>query len=356
MNRKNIVLIVVLVLIVVSIIILQNNSYTPSDQVNVKTIKTNSSAANEKSLKYPYAIELGKSDGFINTDNISISDYVGKKVILVDFWTYSCINCQRTLPYLTSWYDKYKDQGLIIIGVHTPEFEFEKNYDNVKKAVEKYEIKYPVVLDNGYETWSAYKNHYWPRKYLIDIDGFIVYDHIGEGGYAETEKKIQELLEERKTRLGLDTKIDQDIVQPNVSDTEFNMIQTPEIYFGYDFSRNQMGNAEGYKANEIVNYKLPLSYLPNKFYMKGNWLNNPDNLESSEDGEIVLSYSAKNVNLVAGADKSVKISVYIDDKFVQNLTVSDYDLYKVYSAKEYGKHTIKIKTASGLRAYTFTFG
>ena len=90
--------------------------------------------------------------------------------------------------------------------------------------------------------------------------------------------------------------------------------------------------------------------------MKGNWLNNPDNLESSEDGEIVLSYSAKNVNLVAGADKSVKISVYIDDKFVQNLTVSDYDLYKVYSAKEYGKHTIKIKTASGLRAYTFTFG
>src|SRR3989344_3502091 len=143
---------------------------------------------------YPRARDLVSPEGYINTDNITLAELVGKKVILVDFWTYSCINCQRTQPYLNAWYEKYRAAGLEIIGVHTPEFEFEKNYENVKRAVEKAGIKYPVVQDNDYATWQAYGNRYWPRKYLIDIDGYIVYDHIGEGGYEETERKIQELL------------------------------------------------------------------------------------------------------------------------------------------------------------------
>src|SRR3989338_2998501 len=142
----------------------------------------------EKSKQYQLAKEITTPDGFINTDDkpIILNDLIGKKVILMDFWTYSCINCQRTTPYLNSWYEKYKDAGLEIIGMHTPEFDFEKKYENVEKAVKQFGIKYPVVLDNDRATWQAYKNYYWPHKYLIDIDGFIIYDHIGEGGYAET--------------------------------------------------------------------------------------------------------------------------------------------------------------------------
>lgn len=161
-----------------------------------------SSRAKSKAAQHPRALEISTPDGFINTDRIAVGDLLGKKVILLDFWTYSCINCQRTIPHLNAWYEKYRDQGLVIIGIHTPEFEFEKQYENVLAAVKKFGIAYPVVLDNNYSTWQAYKNRYWPRKYLIDIDGFVVYDHIGEGAYKETERKIQELLAERARVLG----------------------------------------------------------------------------------------------------------------------------------------------------------
>ena len=156
----------------------------------------------QKSSKYKIAPDLSSVDGYINTDNlpITISQYKGKKVVLLSIWTYSCINCQRTLPYLNSWYTKYEDKGLVIIGLHTPEFAFEKVQKNVEDAVKKYDINYPVVLDNDFSTWNAYENRYWPRKYLIDIDGFIVYDHAGEGDYDVTEKAIQQALLERNAR------------------------------------------------------------------------------------------------------------------------------------------------------------
>src|SRR3989344_7615215 len=131
--------------------------------------------------------EIVNPSGFVNTDGITVGSQVGKKVVLVDFMTYSCINCQRTFPYLNAWYKKYKDQGLEIIGIHTPEFAFEKDIENVREAMKRFGIMHPVVLDNDYATWRAYGNRFWPRKYLIDIHGDIVYDHIGEGAYEETE-------------------------------------------------------------------------------------------------------------------------------------------------------------------------
>ena len=137
------------------------------------------------------APEITKPAGIINTVSITTDEFRGKKVILIDFWTYSCINCQRTLVYIEGWYQKYKDKGLVIIGIHTPEFGFEKEIENVQNAVKQFKLTYPVVLDNDYGTWHAFANSYWPRKYLIDIEGNIVYDHIGEGGYEETEKEIQ---------------------------------------------------------------------------------------------------------------------------------------------------------------------
>jgi thiol-disulfide isomerase/thioredoxin len=128
--------------------------------------------------QFKLAPELTKISGYINSNPITLADLKGK-VILVDFWTYSCINCIRTIPYLNAWYEKYADDGLVIVGVHTPEFEFEKDYNNVKAAVEKFGIKYPVALDNEKQTWNTYENRYWPRKYLIDSEGYIRYDHIG---------------------------------------------------------------------------------------------------------------------------------------------------------------------------------
>ncbi len=150
------------------------------------------------------APEIVKPSGFINTDGkpITLGELKGKKVVLVSFWTYSCINCQRTLPYLNTWYEKYKDQGLEIVSIHTPEFAYEHILKNVEDEVfNTYNIKYPVVLDNDYRTWKAFGNRYWPRKYLIDIDGYIVYDHIGEGAYTETETEIQKALKELSERV-----------------------------------------------------------------------------------------------------------------------------------------------------------
>ncbi|MBI4121430.1 MAG: redoxin domain-containing protein, partial [Candidatus Ryanbacteria bacterium] len=163
--------------------------------------KVNIISKAEKARQFEEAKEISSPDAFINTSGISIGELVGKKVILIDFWTYSCINCQRTQPYLNAWYKKYRDQGLEIIGIHTPEFEFEKKLENVQEAVRQAGIQYPVALDNDYSTWTAYKNRFWPRKYLIDIDGYIIYDHAGEGAYDETERKIQEALLERAMRL-----------------------------------------------------------------------------------------------------------------------------------------------------------
>jgi cytochrome c biogenesis protein CcdA/thiol-disulfide isomerase/thioredoxin len=150
-----------------------------------------------KTLSQGKYIELSGIEGYLNTggQKIRIADYVGKKVILLSIMTYSCVNCQRTVPYLNQWYSKYEDQGLVIIGIHTPEFAYEKNIDNVKKElVGNQGVRFPVVLDNEYSTWNSYSNHYWPHRYIIDLSGNIIYDHIGEGAYAETEAVLQQEL------------------------------------------------------------------------------------------------------------------------------------------------------------------
>ena len=151
---------------------------------------------------YPY-IDFVNPTGFVNSEPFKLADLVGKKVILVKFTTYSCINCQNTYPYVIDWYEKYKEKGLEIVFVHTPEFAFEHKIENVSTAMTEEGITFPVVLDNNYETWRAYGNRYWPRMYLVDIYGNIVYDHRGEGAYAVTEAKIKQLLAERAELLAI---------------------------------------------------------------------------------------------------------------------------------------------------------
>src|SRR5918995_1526721 len=256
--------------------------------------------------QFKKAPEFKKVTGYINTKPISLADLKGK-VVLVDFWTYSCINCIRTIPYLVGWNEKYADKGLVIVGVHSPEFEFEKNIDNVKAAVQKFGIKYPVIQDNGKGTWNAYENRYWPRKYIVDNEGYIRYDHIGEGGYAETEKVIRSLLAERAAQTGisainLDTNTNT-TTPKNVQSVDFTKVKTPELFFGYEFARAPLGNSEGFKPNQTVTYSVPQrsDLKPNTIYLIGDWKNNADNMElQSDTGRIALAYSAKSVNIVAG--------------------------------------------------------
>jgi len=174
--------------------LVKEETTTPAPLLGVPTAKMK-----ESTKQFIPVPEITLPAGYINTNNLpfTIGEHIGKSIILVDFWTYGCINCQRTLPYLNKWHATYGDKGLVIIGIHTPEFAYERVKENVEEATRRFGVQYPVVLDNAYGTWGAFKNNYWPRKYLINMDGNIVYDHIGEGAYADIETKIQELLLER---------------------------------------------------------------------------------------------------------------------------------------------------------------
>lgn len=322
--------------------------------------------------QFKKAPEFTGITSYINTNATELSDLKGK-VVLVDFWTYSCINCIRTLPYLVDWNHKYSDKGLVIVGVHSPEFEFEKNIDNVKQAVTRFGIKYPVLLDNDHGTWNAFQNSYWPRKYLVDSEGYIRYDHIGEGGYVETENAIKNLLSERSNQQSIEiSNINQTkLTVPGAQSVDFNQIKTPELYFGYQYARAQLGNIEGFNPDRTVNYTIPTSNLKsNVIYLQGLWKNNPDSMELvGPDGKIILSYSSKSVNIVAGGKG--EISVKEDGKNTQTnnpfkgneldtegkLNIDGQRLYNIAEHGDYGSHHIEIKAkGSGFKLYTFTFG
>ncbi len=369
MSSKKITLIFVTILIIGAIYYLQMQKSSPQkDKETILVQQDKSARINLKQYQYSPAYELQDIAGYLNTNNktISIQENIGKKVILIDFWTYTCINCQRTIPYINDWWKKYEDKGLLIIGVHTPEFEFEKEKNNVENAIKEFNIKYPVVQDNNFGTWNSYSNRYWPAKYLIDIDGFIVYKHFGEGNYEEAEKKIQELLKERSQVLQEKIDMNDSTVSPELEKTEFNKILTPEIYFGYNFAqdRNFLGNKEGLSPNEEVKYNLPskTEREENYAYLEGTWYNEKDFMElRSETGSITLKYNAKNVNIVAGsADQknSVNLISSIDNnqENKKSIEVKDQKLYNLIQGDSYGKHEILIETKKGLRIYTFTFG
>ncbi len=318
-------------------------------------------AAGLGSSQYPLAPELAGITGYINApDNLTMASLRGK-VVLLDFWTYSCINCIRTIPYLESWQEKYGKDGLVVLGVHSPEFDFEKNIGNVRAAVQKFGITYPVVLDSNHATWDAYGNQYWPHDYLIDASGRVRFDHIGEGGYNETESEIVQLLSEARN-----STVEMNMTAPNATGVDFQQIATPEIYFGNSFRRESLGNAQPAFAGQEFNVSFPAGGLvPNVPYLEGSWINNADSLQlAGSNGSVELQYSAKSVNIVAGSQNSSAVSVFIDGKPVPcqdsgaaACAITGQRLYTLYQAQGYGSHTIKFDVSgSGFRLYTFTFG
>lgn len=313
------------------------------------------------------APELRGLSDYINAEKSLTLESLRGKVVIVDFWTYSCINCIRTLPYLNDWHEKYSDKGLVIIGVHSPEFEFEKDFENVKKAVEKYAINYPVVLDNDFSTWRAYNNRYWPHKFLVDADGYIRYDHIGEGGYDETEQQIVKLLQER------DASVQMDNSQPAADSPDFSKIKTSEVYLGFDFARQPLGNPEGFVPNQTVSYSFPASFESNLAYLDGEWENKGGFVKLvSQTGKVALRFSAQKANIVAGGLQESKLTIKLDSQLVAQINtgsdvvfengvaivnVNDQKLYNLVSTIDYSEKLLELDVnGPGFELYTFTFG
>lgn len=284
---------------------------------------------------------------WINSEPLTLEELRGQ-VVLVDFWTYTCINCIRTLPYLKEWHDKYSEQGLTIVGVHSPEFEFEKLLANVQQAASDYELEYPIIQDNDFAIWRAYNNRYWPAKYLIDANGYIRYTHFGEGKYVETENAIRELLNEAP--------IDK------AEATQIRKTQTPEIYLGYDRAEHYLKENELVldRSKEYEPFLQNLSQIPNDgVVLEGSWIIQPENITATQDkAKLYLNYLAKNIFLVLTPPDSGQgtVKVTIGGKVIETLTITQDDKYDIYLGDESKRGILELEFSEGVSAFAFTFG
>lgn len=273
---------------------------------------------------------------WINSEPLNLP--IKGHVVLIDFWTYSCINCLRTLPYLKEWYQKYKDQGLIVVGVHSPEFEFEKNLDNVKAAVKRLSIAYPVALDNHFATWQAYNNLYWPAHYLIDQEGKIRYTHFGEGAYMETENAIRNLLH-----------------LPMLSEKEKkgpSSPLTPETYLGYARAESYVETIHPDQVH-TYSYDMPLSL--NQVALKGDFIVEKEKVTAQKKASLQLKFLAKEVYLVLSGPTGAKVLSQLDSEPPNEITLDGQRLYTV-AKSDYGSHLLTLTLSPGISAYAFTFG
>ena len=297
---------------------------------------------------------------WLNTNPLTISSLRGK-VVLVDFWTYTCINCIRTLPYVASWYEKYKSQGLVVVGVHTPEFEFEKKTANVEAAIKQYNIHYPVAQDNNYSTWNAFNNQYWPAKYLVDAKGNIRYTHFGEGEYDSTEKAIQQLLAEAGNKVGTD-------ILDIPDQTPKNRL-SPETYLGS--RRMEFFYPNGSLADGKQTLTLRKTIPVHTFSLGGEWTITPEYAESGKNATLAYNFIANKVFLVlapTGKDPvRVRVSldgIVVDDKVAGNdvkngiITIDSDRLYNLIDLEgQGGNHVLLLEFQSGnAQAFAFTFG
>ena len=350
---------------------------------NITTMKLNATQFQQiDKTQFMKAPEIAQISGYINTPNnnspITLSSLKGK-VVLLYIWTYTCINSIRPMPYIDNWNQKYSDKGLVTVGVHSPEFQFEKNFTNVNDAVQRFGIKYPVILDSDRGTWNAYRNNYWPRYYLIDTQGYIRYDHIGEGDYDQIEKSIQSLLAERAALMGAKeisfNAQPTTIIKPeSLYYVDLSQNMTPEIYIGYNTARAPLGNPEGFKPDQTVSYSIPstTNFDPHIAYLQGKWKNNPDNMElQSDTGRIVLAYYGKSVNIIAGGkgegvvfnDEGAAASLTSNNSPGEDLSsdgsfrIDGQRLYNLAIHNNYTAHSIVIDVkGKGFQFYTFTFG
>jgi len=287
-----------------------------------------------------------------NSPPLQLSQLKGK-VVLVDFWTYSCINCLRTLPYVEQWYQAYADKGFVVIGVHTPEFAFEHVAANVQAAVKSNKITYPVALDNNHQTWDAFGNNSWPADYLIDKAGNVRNVHLGEGDYGKTEAAIQALLGEKAP------------LRTAGAGVPFNQNQTPETYFGSDRQMNFVGSP--ILANGLNTYTPGSGLQPDQWTLGGHWQEAGDKITSAgTNSTLTFHVQSKDVYVVAGSETGQSQAVGVGlanggtdfgaDAVNGQVNIAGARLYHIVSLKQYGDTTVTLTVPAGVSLYTFTFG
>ena len=306
---------------------------------------------------------------WLNSPPLTSAELRGK-VVLVDFWTYSCINCIRTIPYVRAWAEKYKDQGLVVIGVHAPEFAFEKNVDNVKKAIGDFKIGYPVAIDNDYRIWRAFENNYWPAHYLIDAKGQIRYQHFGEGNYPQTEQAIQDLLHEAGSDMAQGAPVVPDAKGAEAS-PDLGDIRSGETYVGYKQATGFV-SPEGLTADAPADYSIANPDL-NQWGLAGTWTICPEQASLDKaGGGISYRFSARDLHLVlrpAADGKPIRFQVTVDGKApgadhgsdidaAGNGTVAATKLYQlVRQSGDVTARNFEIRFLDpGVQAYALTFG
>ena len=337
------------------------------------------------------APELRGIESWINSEPLTLEGLRGK-VVLIDFWTYTCVNCLRTLPFLKEWHDKYSDNGLVIIGVHAPEFEFEKVRQNVVDAMETEGIEWAVAQDNDFRTWRAFDNHFWPAKYLIDKDGYVRYSHFGEGEYVETEEQIRSLLGEAgfsvsgveagdESRRAIDFR-----AYTNDAATRI----TRELYAGvqrnYAKALQQqeppyVAHQDYYSgANQDIEYVDPGDHVNQFIYLQGLWNNGLENLTHARTTEnyedyIAINFYGTSVNVVLSLEDAdpydVRVTydgrplqaseagadILFDDEGNSFLRVTESRMYRVVDIPEYGGHELKLSSNSAdFAVFAYTFG
>src|ERR687887_410156 len=265
------------------------------------------------------------------------------KVVLVDFWTYSCVNCLRTLPHLEAWDKAYRKDGLMVVGVHTPEFAFEHSLSNVKAATRRLGVRYPVALDNDYATWNAYSNQYWPAEYLLDRRGHVRHYHFGEGEYGRTEQLIRELLAPERAHLPSATAI---------ADRTPMAATTPESYLGYERLDRYAGS--GIARDRLATYRFPKSLPLDELAYGGSWLVGGERIMAGRGARLRLHFHAHDVYLVLGGSGTVRVR--LDGRPVRTVRVKGDRLYTLLSGTKLREGLLELRFSPGVEAYAFTFG
>ncbi|MBD2021159.1 thioredoxin family protein [Leptolyngbya sp. FACHB-36] len=313
---------------------------------------------------------LAGATTWLNSQPLTVDELRGK-VVLINFWTYTCINWLRQLPYVRAWAEKYQDQGLVVIGIHTPEFEFEQTIDNVRRALTDMSIDYPIAVDNDYAVWRAFGNHYWPALYFVDTQGRIRHHQFGEGNYEKSERVIQQLLSESGT-----DRVDQELVEGNArgfeATADWNSLKSPENYLGYERTEN-FASPGSAVLNRPHSYTVPAQLKRNQWALSGNWtIGRQAIVLNQSGGRIAYRFHARDLHLVMGPAEpgmSVRFRVLIDGQppvAARGLdvnergegTVTEQRLYQLVRQP----HPIRDRSFeiefldSGVEAFAFTFG
>ena len=318
------------------------------------------------------APEIGRV--WLNSPPLSFRQ-LGGRAVLVDFWDYTCVNCIRTLPYVQAWHERYRDKGLTVIGVHTPEFTFAQYESNVERGIREFGLTYPIVIDSNREIFKAFANRYWPTKYLLDQEGYLRYGHFGEGGYGECEQAIQELLREINPAVDLPS-----LMEPMREEDHLGAVchrATGELYLGN--RRGRVGNEGGFKEDQIADYAFAGTMEENFFYADGRWASTAEYFEAVEDGPhtLRLKYEAAAVNLVMACPHAPSGEVEIlqdgkplslqqatrDTRFRRGageieqsyMVVDSARMYFLVDNREFGSHELVLRCSAGIAAFAFTF-